>query len=250
MTETLVLLHGAAMGSGSWNPILKAITAAGMTAFAPDLLGYGHSPPAPERYRLDNEVAHVAGLLKSHEFASVHLVAHSLGALVALHLRPVLGSRVTRLTLVEPIVVSVLREKQEREAYAEMEEQYQRFMQLAPDREAAARFFVDHWSGPGVWNSMPSHGRASIAKLVPKLAQEMIATRSDETPWVQLTEAPPPTTILIGEKTLLAPRAVARQLEGPFGAKTIIVPGAGHMIPLTHPQEVLGVILPQVASAS
>jgi hypothetical protein len=55
-----------------------------------------------------------------------------------------LGARVTRLTLIDLIIVSVLGEDA---AYAEMEDQYERLMRLSADPEAAAHFFVDHWSG-------------------------------------------------------------------------------------------------------
>ena len=40
------------------------------------------------------------------------------------------------MTLIEPVIVSVLRERHEDAAYAEMEEQYQRFMSLSDDHEA------------------------------------------------------------------------------------------------------------------
>jgi pimeloyl-ACP methyl ester carboxylesterase len=65
------------------------------------------------------------GLLDRPGSGTIHLVTHSLGSLIGLHLRRALGSRVTRMTLIEPIIVSVLRERGEDAAYAEMEEQYQ-----------------------------------------------------------------------------------------------------------------------------
>jgi hypothetical protein len=139
-------------------------------------------------------------------------VTHSLGSLIGLHLRRALGARVTGMTLVDPVVVSVLRECGENAAYAEMEAQYQRFKSLSADHEAAAHFFVDHWSGSGAWDSMGERGRTMVTSLVPKLRLEMTATRSDTRKLAWLAESPPPTTILVGEKTLLAPRAVARQL--------------------------------------
>ena len=113
-----------------------------------------------------------------------HLVTHSLGSLIGLHLRRALGARVRRMTLVDPVVVSVLRECGENDAYAEMEEQYQRFMSLSTDHEAAAHFFVDHWSGAGAWAAMGPRGRAMVASLVPTLRLEMSATQ-----WLHETEA-------------------------------------------------------------
>ncbi len=58
---------------------------------------------------------------------------------MGLHLRRALGSCVTRMTLIDPVVVSVLRDQGEEASYAEMEAQYQRFMGSLPDQTKAAR---------------------------------------------------------------------------------------------------------------
>jgi pimeloyl-ACP methyl ester carboxylesterase len=179
---------------------------------------------------------------------SFHLVAHSFGSLIGLHLRRALGARVTRMTLIDPVVVSVLRERGEDAAYAEMEEQYQRFMSLSKDHEAAAHSFVDHWSGTGAWDSMGKRGRTIVTSLVPKLRLEMTATRSDTSKLAWLAESPPRTTILVGENTLGAPRAVARQLGPALEATTVVVPGAAHMIPITHPQAVVAAVRHEVVA--
>jgi pimeloyl-ACP methyl ester carboxylesterase len=125
--------------------------------FAPDRLGYGRSPAPTSSYGIKEEVAHLTRLLDLHNVGTLHLVTHSLGSLIGLHLRRSLGARVTRMTLIDPIVVSVLRERGEDAAYAEMEEQYHRFMSLS--EEAAAGFFVDHSSGAGASSPWES-GRA------------------------------------------------------------------------------------------
>jgi pimeloyl-ACP methyl ester carboxylesterase len=162
--------------------------------------------------------------------------------MMGLHLRRALGARVTRMTLIDPVVVSVLREQREEAGYAEMEAQYQRFMDSLPDQTKAARVFVEHWSGKGVWESIGERARSVITSLVPKVRLEMIAARSDTTGLAFFVESPPPTTILIGEKTLVAPRATARQLAPALQAKSIAVPGAAHMIPLTHAATVVDAV--------
>src|SRR2546422_3000770 len=57
MSDTIVLLHGSATGSSSWDAVAGSLVSAGARVFAPDLLGYGRSPapsgsygmcPAPE----------------------------------------------------------------------------------------------------------------------------------------------------------------------------------------------------------
>ncbi len=238
MRDAIVLLHGSANGSYSWGPIQRALASTGAKVVAPDMLGYGNAPPPSEAWSIGEETEHLQRSLE-HVHNTLHLVAHSLGAMFGLYLLRALGPRVTRLTLIDPVIVSVLRETGEADAYAEMEAQYQRFMGRLPDQTAAARTFVEHWSGAGSWEALGEKARAVITGLVPKIRLEMIAARSDTTQLKALVKSRPLTTILVGERTRIAPRAVARQLAGEFNAATIVVPGASHMIPLTHPAAVV-----------
>ena len=61
MSDLIVLLHGAATGSSSWTPVSAALTHAGRRVVAPDLVGYGRSPPASDCYGIAEEVAHLMG---------------------------------------------------------------------------------------------------------------------------------------------------------------------------------------------
>ncbi len=262
MRDTIVLLHGSATGSSSWDSVAGPLVSSGASVLAPDMLGYGQSPAPSGSYGIAEEVEHLVRLLDLQpcsfngtiyavgHLGTFHLVTHSLGSLIGLHLRRALGARVTRMTLIDPVVVSVLRGRGEDAAYAEMEEQYQRFMSLSADHEAAAHFFVDHWSGSGAWDLMGKRARAVVTSLVPKLRLEMAATRSDTATLAWLAESPPPTTVLVGEKTLLAPRAVARQLGPALEATTVVVSGAAHMIPITHPQAVVDALRHEVARSA
>jgi pimeloyl-ACP methyl ester carboxylesterase len=45
MTDTIVLLHGSATSSSSWDAVARSLVSSGATAFSPDMLGYGGSPP-------------------------------------------------------------------------------------------------------------------------------------------------------------------------------------------------------------
>lgn len=238
--EALVLLHGSANGAYSWGPVRQAL--AGREVYAPDMLGYGASPAPSERYGIGEEVAHLVGRIDARGYAAVHLVAHSLGAMFGLHLRRALGGLVTRLTLIDPVVVSVLRAPGEDEGFAEMEAQYQRFMGKMPDHAAAARVFVEHWSGAGAWDAIGDRARAVLTALAPKVGLEMVATRDDRTLLAELAGPPLPTTVLVGERTRVAPRATARLLAGALRAETVVVPGAGHMIPLTHAAAVVAAV--------
>lgn len=240
--QLVVLLHGSGNGSWSWRKVHSALASRGVQVLAPDMLGYGASPRPGERWSFDEETEYLRQLVEALGPESVHLVAHSLGATFGLYLLRALGARVRRLTLVDPVVVSVLRETGEEAGFAEMEEQYQRFM-TEPDSAAAARVFVEHWSGAGVWEQMGEKARLAITGSVPRLRLEMVASRSDTTTLAELLKTRPPATVFAGERTRIAPLAVARQLAFALGVPLTRVPGAAHMVPMTHPEVIVETLM-------
>lgn len=240
-SHLIVLLHGSGNGSWSWRKVHSALGSRGIPVLAPDMLGYGASPRPSEQWSFAEETEHLRQIVEANRPSSVHLVAHSLGATFGLYLLRALGERVGHITLVDPVVVSVLRETQEEAGFAEMEDQYQRFMALS-DSSAAARVFVEHWSGDGTWAQLGDKARLTITESVPKLRLEMTASRSDTTPLAELLKARPPATVFVGERTRVAPRAVARQLARALGVPVRSVPGAAHMIPMTHPEAIVAAL--------
>lgn len=236
--QVIVLLHGSGNGSWSWRKVHSVLASRGIPFLAPDMLGYGASPAPSERWSFAEETEHLRQLVEAEQPESVHLVAHSLGATFGLHLLRALGERVGRVTLVDPVVVSVLRELNEEAGFAEMEDQYQRFMAIA-DSSAAARVFVEHWSGEGTWAQLGDKAQRTIVDSVPKLRLEMTASRTDTTTLAELLKTRPRAMVLVGERTRIAPRAVARQLGRALGAPVVSVAGAAHMIPMTHPEVIV-----------
>ncbi|MCK1304724.1 MULTISPECIES: alpha/beta fold hydrolase [unclassified Bradyrhizobium] len=244
MTDDLpiVLLHGSATGSHSWAAVRMGLEARGARALAPDMLGYGRSPTPSEAWQPKDEVSHLRGWLDMQGVGAFHLVTHSLGAFFGLHLRLAVGSRVARLTLIDPVVVSVLRVPGEEDALREGQTLCDRFMRAWPDHGAAACLLVEHWSGAGAWNALGEKGRALVTRLAPRLRLEMTASAADRTTLAEFTSTAVPTLVLVGERTSAAPRSVSRLLAGAFDARTVVVPGAAHMIPLTHPAAVVEAI--------
>ena len=244
MTDDLpiVLLHGSATGSHSWAAVRTGLEAHGAMVVVPDMLGYGRSPTPSEAWQLKDEVAHLRGLLDMQGVGAFHLVTHSIGAFFGLHLRLAIGSRVARLTLVDPVVVSVLRVPGEEDALREVQTLCDQFMRALPDHDAAACLLVEHWSGAGAWNALGEKGRALVTRLAPRLRLEMTVSAADRTTLAELTSSAVPTSVLVGERTSAAPRSVSRLLAGAFDARSVVVPGAAHMIPLTHPAAVVEAI--------
>ncbi len=57
-----------------------------------------------------------------------------------------------------------------------------------------------------------------------------------------------PTTLILGERDQMTPAAAGRSLAGLIAnARTIVLPGAGHMLPIERPDAVLEALKPSVA---
>lgn len=244
MSEPIVLVHGSANGAYSWTSLLRVLKPAPGAVHAPDLIGYGASPPAGPTYGIADEVAHLRGYLAERGVDRFHLVTHSLGTMFGLHLRRALPDRITRLTLIDPVLeVALLRGAGEHAAYDEMAAAFERVLGALPDAAAAGRLFVDHWNGSGAWDALNGRTQAAIARLMPKVALEMTQAAHGVTTLAAVAAAPPvPTTILVGERTLLAPPAFTRVLAPALGARVVEVAGAGHVIPQSHPEAVARVL--------
>ncbi|MCB0895034.1 MAG: alpha/beta fold hydrolase [Nocardioides sp.] len=93
----LVLLHALGESAADWDGVVPALMP-GRRALAVDLRGHGASD-RPGNYSLELMRDDVLGLLDALRLASVDLVGHSLGGLVALLVAEAAPSRVDRLVL-------------------------------------------------------------------------------------------------------------------------------------------------------
>lgn len=240
--QTIVLLHDSADSVASWNPVRRHLADRGHEVFAPDLLGYGNSSQASCCYKVGKEVQHLDRSIAAQGLEDIHLVGHGYGAFVALHLRQALAPRVKSLTLVSPLSVGILRESGDKEAYAEMDQLYRRFMSLSTHNETAAAFFIDHWRGQGAWTAMGAGERNRIAALIPKVRREMVALHADRARLSWLAGAWLPAAVVIGESVCRPVRAAAWRVADAFHMDPVTVAGAGHRIPDSHPAEIAEII--------
>uniref|UniRef100_A0A0D9XLU0 AB hydrolase-1 domain-containing protein n=1 Tax=Leersia perrieri TaxID=77586 RepID=A0A0D9XLU0_9ORYZ len=91
-TEDVLFIHGFISSSGFWTetvlPNVSASARARRRLFAVDLLGFGRSPkPADSLYTLREHVEMIErSVIERHGVKSFHIVAHSLGSILALAL--------------------------------------------------------------------------------------------------------------------------------------------------------------------
>jgi pimeloyl-ACP methyl ester carboxylesterase len=109
--EPVVLLHDSGASGAPWRSLVGRL-APRFRVLAPDLHGDGCSRGWNENgpFRLAQETALVHALLDTLEGRPAHLVGHSHGGAVALHVARPRAARLRSLTLIEPAAFHLLRE--------------------------------------------------------------------------------------------------------------------------------------------
>jgi pimeloyl-ACP methyl ester carboxylesterase len=81
----VLLLHGFPQSSLSWQPVMRALAAAGYRAVAPDQRGYsaGARPGDVEAYRVSQLVSDVLAVADTMQMSRFDLVGHDWGGMIA-----------------------------------------------------------------------------------------------------------------------------------------------------------------------
>src|SRR4051812_29135784 len=98
--EPLVLVH-AGVFADWFVPLAASDTIRGFRVLRVRRAGYGQTPPSAP-VSIADHAQHLAALLRLLEIAKAHVVGHSSGALIALHLAAEEPDMVQSLTLIEP----------------------------------------------------------------------------------------------------------------------------------------------------
>jgi pimeloyl-ACP methyl ester carboxylesterase len=193
---TLILLHGGGAASRAWKGQFSGL-ADRFHLVAPDLPGFGRSPGPVS---IDGSVAAVARLVRQH--APVHLCGHSLGAFVA-----------ARLAAEEPECVS-------------------RVILCGANLKPAG-------SEPGKTRFFRSRRGWWLMKMISDLPdRSALLEMVDEVELADLTEVLPriqaPTLVLCGRRDRPCLADVA-PISGLLpNAASVVVPHAGHSLPVTR----------------
>ena len=108
VTPTVVLLHGVSLDSTCWTPLVRAAQAPDLPWLLVDLPGFGGSDPLPGPVTLDGMADALVATLDGIGAGEVHLVGHSMGGFLALHLAARAPSRVRSLAVLNGTYVTVL----------------------------------------------------------------------------------------------------------------------------------------------
>ncbi len=238
---TVVLLHSSGSSSRQWERLAETL-APRFRVRVIDFHGHGGqaawSGDAP--MTLADEAALAAPLLE--DAGGAHIVGHSYGAAVALKLATMYPDLVRSVAAYEPVLFRWLiddsagrRSLQNIVTVADA----MRNEVAAGQNESAAQRFIDFWSGPGSWASLPSGKQASIATRIPAVLQQFDVLFCEPLQREELALLSMPMLSISGARTVPITHRVAQLLRSTLRhAKHEVLPEMGHMGPITHAAEV------------
>ena len=233
--EPVVLLHSSGASGAQWRALAERLSER-YRVVAPDFYGYGATAPWSGRgaFSLAHEAEIVRALLARFD-EPAHLVGHSYGGAVALHMARLHGEQLRSLAVIEPVAFHLLNERTEIVALAD------RVARAVASGDYFGGFasFVDYWSGPGSWEAIPAAKRVAMAARLPKVALDFQAVLSEPARADAFRGVAIPTFIIRGALSPRPTRGICELLAQvlPDAALTTLE-GAGHMAPLTHADQV------------
>jgi pimeloyl-ACP methyl ester carboxylesterase len=223
--HAVLFLHSSGLGSAQWRRLRNAIP----NSEAPDFGGYGGKPwSGMPAYAWSDDLAIAEAALERLE--DPHVVGHSYGGFLALQLAR--RHRLRSVVAWEPVAFPLLGQQAVDEQAA--------FMDRRRGLEAWLAGFLGFWNGDGAWERMSERRRTPFVAHGEKVYAEVLRAAEDRTSLAEWAEIAAPTLLLSGAATKPEATQVCELLARTIpNASHEVVPGAGHMGPVTHGPELV-----------
>jgi pimeloyl-ACP methyl ester carboxylesterase len=239
-----VFLHSGVGSAGEWKQVFS-LWPQGYRLVAIEAYRDGTGPGVSERRSLDDYADHVYAVAE-HVGRSVCLVGFSWGGATALRVAAEAPELVDSLAVIEPEAYALLR-TQDADAYSQicgLRDRWRAHVRAGRWYEAFEEF-VDFYNGPGSFGSWPSPRRESFLAAQQtrgdlwdvlfdegRLKPDALAT---VTASVHVVE---------GSQTTAVDHAICDVVHRHLPrARHTLIEGAGHMMPLTHPEPLTRALL-------
>jgi len=252
--ERVVALHCSGGAAGQWSHLAEVL-GGDYRLLTPEHYGCGATGhwTGEHAFALDDEAARSVALIDESD-EKVHLVGHSYGGGVALHVALARPDRIVSLTLYEPSAFHLLGQfRHAAAAFAEIKAIAYAVASgvVAGDYRSAAATFVDYWNGPGAWDALRPAVQDGLIRWMPKAPLDFTALLCEPTPASVYARLTCPTLVMRGEHAPAPTRLIAALLQSLMRhAQGSVVAAAGHMGPLTHAAEVNALIVAHVTEAN
>ncbi|WP_024509242.1 alpha/beta hydrolase [Bradyrhizobium sp. ARR65] len=233
----IVLIHGAGFDHSTWALHSRWFAHHGFSVLVPDLPGHGRSAGPPLK-SITAMADWIAGLLTAAGAAKAHLIGHSMGSLIALETSARHPDKVPALSLIGTAATMTVGPD---------------LLKAAEANDPAAIDMVSIWGlgfaaelggslAPGLW----MHGGAQrvLQHCAPGvLYADLNACNSYQDALTAAAKVSVPTTVILGERDMMTPAKAGKALAAAIpNARTIVLPGAGHMLMTERPDELLAAL--------
>jgi lipase len=244
--EPIVMLPPGASPATVWRDVAKVL-GRGWRTVAINFSGYGDTESFLDSrpMQLDDEGEAVFAVLANFP-EPAHLVGHSYGGAVALRCCLTQPERIRSLILIEPAAYPILDESGDTELSTEVKRVNAEFVARVHAGQPALAFkdcYNYYNQSAHGWDKLPERLRNGLLSAVSTVAVGLEAIHECPTSLADCERIEQPTVLLRGEKTDPVHGALTDLLAKMIpGARHDVVSGAGHMLSLTHPHAVAGVI--------
>jgi pimeloyl-ACP methyl ester carboxylesterase len=250
----VMALHCSGAGASQWTYLAEALGGA-YEVLAPEHFGNESAGPwtGEHPFTLADEAARTIALIDKCE-GKIHLVGHSYGGGVALHVALARPTRIASMALYEPSAFHLLRQMNGDgvEAFAEISSIARRTCEgiVTGDYRGSASAFVNYWNGPGAWDALRPSMQQALMRWSPKAPLDFRALIEEPTAASAYRTLDFPVLILRGKQAPLPTRVIAESLSRLLPRSRLrTIDGAGHMGPLTHAPEVSALIVQHIVAA-
>jgi pimeloyl-ACP methyl ester carboxylesterase len=252
--SSVIALH-CSLGSGRQWDRLAGDLAGRHQVIAPDISGYGgNAGPFVLPTTLAEEIDLLSDRL-GEASGPIHLVGHSYGGALAFKIATdsPLAGRVRSLTLIEPVLPTILMENESDRRL------YEHFVRLAHvvyedlwngNSWEAIEKFLAFWRGSEPAEQLSSNALVRLITHAEKLAFDFTAILAERNVTSAAAAIGVPTLLVSGGLSpYLTQRVTGRLASTIQGAETAYLPGAGHMLPISHAAAVNPAIVRHIARA-
>ncbi len=249
----VVALHSSASTGSQWKKLLEDMEGR-YDVIAPDLPGYGNGHLSADDGQ-QGVAAAARPIIRRIETLGtpVHLVGHSFGAAIALKIAMMRPDLIKSLCLYEPACFHFLRDgdQTDRDLYsgiADVSETLSRNAR-AGDPEKGMKRFIDFWNGADAWHRMPAYAQQHLAAQANSVMTDFARGFAESWTPGELVRLEMPTLVMMGmDSPALAQRVAMRIADAIPGARLAMLPGLGHMAPLSAPKWVNPRIIGHIAT--
>jgi lipase len=241
--QPVVFLHSGVGSAGEWKQVF-ALWPDGYRLVAVETYHDGTGPGTAGRRSLDDYADQVYAVVQ-HVGAPVRLVGFSWGGATALRVAAVAPVLVESLAVIEPEAYGLLR-TQDTAAYAQIRALRDRWRALVRAGRWYDAFdeFVDFYNGPGTFAGWSPARRDAFLAVQQARGDLWDVLFDDRLTLDDLARVSTPVHVIEGSRTSVVDHAICDVVRRhvPHAGHTVVV-GAGHMMPLTHPEQLTSTLL-------